>query len=119
MRLRTITMLTLLAFSGCKLNEQAPPLLLVSHQPAHLARERGYIACATALYRAYPQRQKLRLKQGYKSALRSDPRVRVFHLEGTLREEKDRKEVYFICSTEPFGRTRVLEIGRLDSRLLD
>lgn len=116
MRLWGIAALVLIALSSCTVNEGTPPLVLDGHRPPQLARERAYVACATALYRAHSPRQQLRLRQRYKSVLRDEPRVRVFHLGGTIREGDERKEVEFMCYTQPFGKVQVLGVGKTDPR---
>lgn len=51
MHRRPILLMSLaLLFSGCSINPVSPPLVVSGHQPAQLPRERGHLACATALY---------------------------------------------------------------------
>lgn len=98
-------------------NEGAPALIVSSHQPSHLPRDRGYVACATALYRAYPNRV-LWLRQGYAMRDLEEENLREFHLDARLRDHGATEHARFICTTSRFGKMDVLGFHRVDPALL-
>ena len=48
-----------------------------------------------------------------------DDDVRLLRLRGWIMEEGKREDAHFICTTERFGRTRVLGLDRFSPALLD
>jgi hypothetical protein len=112
----TTTVMLALLLAGCTANDTSP-MIIAGNQPVQLPRERGYVACVTALYRAIPQQYGLRLHQRYRSKVDEDENVRVFHIEAWMLDQGERQHVRFVCTTEPIGRTRVLTLHRLQNSL--
>lgn len=112
MHRRPILLMSLaLLFSGCSINPVSPPLVVSGHQPAQLPRERGHLACATALYQTLGR--ELRLRQRYQSKVLPAQNMRMFLLDGYVREHGARRPARFVCMTERTGRVRVLRLAEI------
>jgi hypothetical protein len=110
--------LSMLFVSGCTTNGGSPPLVVSSHTPVQLPRERGYVACVTALHQRYSVLDRLRLRPGYRLRILEEQNLQEFHVEGDLHEHGQPTDVYFICHTERYGRTRVLGLERVKRALV-
>lgn len=101
--------------TACALNAPTePPILVSSSTPSiQSQRERGYIACASALIRAHPRTSRLYFRRGYQSKVREDQKTRLFRLGAWVSEAGERKPVQFECVTGRYGNTRVLSLVKL------
>lgn len=110
---RHAAVLVFLCAPGCSTTDSGPPIVVTSNTATITSREKGYVACATALYRAYPISHRLRLRQAYQSGLVEDGAVRLFRLSGWLDDAGERRQVNFECRTEPSYQARILSLSRL------
>jgi len=103
-----------LLLTGCTVHDVPPPLLVASHQPVQLSRERAYLACAIAVQHAHGDRG-LRLRQRYKIKALREQKVRLLQLDGFVLQQGERKPARFLCATDLSRKAQVLSLREIST----